>query len=406
MKKMSTIILFSVLVSVAAGGGQERRDSSMHWSARIADSFLLRHPAFVTYDTGFAEEKWNYEQGLMLWALCRMAQHSRDPKYIRFVEKNLDQYVGDDGRIRQYRLSDYNLDLIAPGRALLVAFQKTGRQKFRMAADSLREQLREQPRTKEGGFWHKKIYPYQMWLDGLYMAEPFYAAYARMHNDSGAFGDITNQFIWIASHTRDPRTGLYYHGWDETRKEAWADKKTGCSPSFWGRAMGWYVMGLVDVLDDLPERQPNRDSLVAILKDVCAGLLRWRDPGTRLWYLILDQGKREGNYFESSSAAMFVYAFARGARKGYLGPEYLHAAEESFQQILRQHVSTDEGGLVDLHNTIRGAGLGGPQNRDGSFAYYAGERQRTNDMKGIGAFLLAAIELEAERDSHDTTVIR
>lgn len=396
MKSLTTIMLLSVLVSPASGGGQERLDSTRTWSAKIADSFLLRHPAFVTYDTGFTEQKWNYEQGVMLWALHQMSLHSGDPKYDQFVEKNLDQYVDGNGRILQYKISDYNLDLIAPGRALLAVFQKTGLEKYRIAADTLRKQLREQPRTHEGGFWHKKIYPYQMWLDGLYMAEPFYAAYARLHNDSEAFNDIANQFVRMASHARDAKTGLYYHGWDERRQQIWADKNTGCSPSLWGRAMGWYVMGLVDVLDDFPRDHPGRDALVAILRDVCAGLLRWRDADTNLWYLVLDQGKREGNYLESSSAGMFVYAFAKGAHKGYLGAEYLQAARQSFDAILKYHVSIDEQGFVNVQNTIKGAGLGGNQNRNGSFEYYASERRRTNDMKGIAPLLLAAIELETK----------
>ncbi len=395
MKGFFTIILLPVLASTSCGRGQERADSTGLWSTRIAESFLLRHPGFVTYDTGFTEQKWNYEQGLMLWALHQMSLHSGDAKYDQFVVKNLDQYVDANGGIKTYKMSDYNLDLIAPGRALLAAFEKTGQEKFRIAADTLREQLREQPRTREGGFWHKKIYPYQMWLDGLYMAEPFYAEYAYIHNEAGAFDDIANQFMWIASHTRDAKTGLYYHGWDERKQEPWVDKKTGCSPSFWGRAIGWYVMGLVDVLDYFPREHPMRDSLITILRDACAGLLKWRDPETNLWYLVLDQGKRDGNYLESSSAAMFVYAFAKGARKGYLDQKYLSAAQQSFEGILRYHVTVDGDGWVNLHHTIKGAGLGGKQNRDGSFQYYTSERQRTNDMKGIGPFLLAAIELEA-----------
>jgi len=161
--------------------------------------------------------------------------------------------------------------------------------------------------------------------------------------------------------------------------------------------MGWYVMGLVDVLDYFPEQHPKREALIAILKDVCAGLLKWRDPQSQLWYLVLDEGSRKGNYLESSSAAMFTYAFAKGASKGYLDKEYFQAAEQSFDGILKHHVTTDENGCVNLHHTIKGAGLGGNPYRDGSFEYYAGERQRTNDMKGVGPFLLAAIEIEKGR---------
>ena len=364
------------------------------WTRRIADSFLLRHPDAVTYDTGFTEQKWNYEQGLMLWALYQTSVKTGDSRYFKFVEKNLDRYIDDDGRIATYRLTDYNLDLVAPGRALLSVYEKTHREKFRRAADTLRLQLREQPRTTEGGFWHKKIYPYQMWLDGLYMAEPFYGMYALLNKDTSAFDDIANQFIWIAHHTRDDHTGLYYHGWDESKQQSWANRLTGCSPSFWGRAMGWYAMGLVDVLDYFPNNHPQREALVAILRDVCTSILKWRDSDSALWYLVLDQGGRPGNYLESSSSGMFVYAMAKGANKGYLERRYAVEAERSFNALIDRQVNIDGCGFVDLLHTVKGAGLGGKPYRDGTFDYYVSEGHRTNDMKGIGPLLLAALELE------------
>lgn len=388
------IVVLSVLASCVRGGNELSVPADRPWSARIAQSFVLRHPGAVTYDTGFTERKWNYEQGLMLWALYQMSVHSGDTTYYRFVEQNLDQYVGPDGQIKQYNIDDYNLDLVAPGRSLLVVLERSGSDKYRIAADILRRQLREQPRTSEGGFWHKKIYPYQMWLDGLYMAEPFYAMYSLQHNDTDAFDDIAKQFILIAKHTRDTTTGLYYHGWDERKQQIWADKTTGCSPSFWGRSMGWYAMGLVDVLEYIPTDHSRRKDLLTLFNDVCTGLLRWRDKDSKLWYLVLDQGPRPGNYFESSASAMFTYAFAKGVRAGYLPERYLAAAKESFDSIIARHVTVDENGFVNLHNTIKGAGLGGSQNRNGSFAYYTSEQQRTNDMKGLGPLLLAAIELE------------
>ncbi len=311
-------VFLCLLGAIAPSYGQSDRGVQRNvvksrgpWSQRIAESFLLRHPGAVTYDTGFTEQKWNYEQGLMLWAFYQMSLHSGRNEFYGFIEKNLDQSVDENGRIKLYKRSDYNLDLIAPGRSLLVVYAKTKNEKFKRAADTLRLQLSEQPRTNEGGFWHKKIYPFQMWLDGLYMAEPFYAMYAQLNDEQQAFDDIANQFIWIARHTRDARTGLYYHGWDESRQMPWADSLTGCSPSFWGRAMGWYIMGLVDVLEYFPQQHPKRTELLATLKDVSNGLLKWRDKKSHLWYLMLDQGSRKGNYFESSSAAMFTYAFAK-----------------------------------------------------------------------------------------------
>jgi unsaturated rhamnogalacturonyl hydrolase len=401
--KWPTKLLFAffIVASAEACGGRnavpDTIPSTVSWARRIADSFVLRHPGAVTYDSSSPGQKWNYEQGLMLVALEQMASYTGDEKYFDFVRKNLDQYVTENGAIRTYTLADYNLDNIGPGRALLAVYQRTKQDRYRDAADTLRRQLREQPRTHEGGFWHKKIYPYQMWLDGLFMAEPFYARYAVIFKEHDAFDDIAHQFIWVARHTRDPRTGLFYHAWDESRRQRWANPVTGCSPNFWGRAMGWYVMALVDVLDYFPVDHPQRKELVSILRELCTALLRFRDGKTSLWYQVVDQGQREGNYLESSASCMFTYAFAKGANKGYLEEKFLHAAEQTFNGLIKNQVTMDGNGFVDLHGTCRGAGLGGSPYRDGSFEYYISEPQRTNDMKGVGPFLLAAIELEKGR---------
>jgi unsaturated rhamnogalacturonyl hydrolase len=367
------------------------------WSARIAQSFLLRHPGAVTYDSASPDTKWNYEQGLILHALLSMGEHSGDSVYFNFVRKNIDQYVDARGVIRTYDIGTYNLDNISPGRVLLALFGKTGQEKYRAAADSLRRQLREQPRTREGGFWHKKIYPYQMWLDGLFMAEPFYAAYAAQFNEPNAFDDITNQFTWVQTHTRDRATGLLYHAWDASRQQRWSDPVTGRSPNFWSRAMGWYAMGLVDVLDLLPPDHRGRKPLLRILKSLADALWRVRDPRTSLWYQVTNKPAVPGNYLEASGSAMFAYAFARGANRGYLPRKFHNRAAHIFQGIIRNLVTVDARGLVNLHQTCRGAGLGSVPYRDGSIAYYISEPRRTNDMKGVGTFLLAAIELEGQR---------
>lgn len=368
--------------------------SEWPWSKRIAESFLVRHPGGVTYDSLSPNERWNYEQGLMLEALHQMGKITGNKRYFAFIRANIDRYIDESGSIKTYKYDDFNLDNVAVGRALLTLYEGTGEKKYKYAADTLRRQLKNQPRTHEGGFWHKQIYPYQMWLDGLFMAEPFYAWYAKRFKEQKAFDDIVNQFVFIAKHTRDPKTGLYYHGWDESKQQRWADPQTGCSPNFWGRGMGWYAMALVDVLDFLPKNHPRRHELIAILKDVSAVTLKFRDAKTHLWYQVLDQGPREGNYLEASASCMFTYAFAKGARKGYLDKKYLAAAKESFQGIVNNLISVDASGFVNLLHTCQGAGLGGNPYRDGSYEYYIGERQRTNDMKGYGPLLLAAIELE------------
>ena len=364
------------------------------WAKRIAESFVLRHPGNVTYDSLSPNQRWNYEQGLMLVALRRMWQYTNDRRYFDFIKGNVDQFVEESGSIKTYKYEDFNLDNVAIGRELLTVYEATKEKKYKSAADTLRKQLQNQPRTKEGGFWHKQIYPYQMWLDGLFMAEPFYAWYALMTKEARDYNDIVNQFVFIYKHTRDPKTGLLYHGWDESRQQRWADPKTGCSPHFWGRAIGWYEMALVDVLDILPKDYARRKELLLILKDVSATLLKFQDKKTHLWYQVLDQGTREGNYLEASASSMFAYAFARGANRGYLDKSYLATAKNTFKGIVKNLVTVDKNGFLDLLHTCQGAGLGGKPYRDGSYEYYISEAQRTNDMKGYGPFLLAAIEIE------------
>jgi unsaturated rhamnogalacturonyl hydrolase len=380
--------------TVVTASDSPRVPISWPWAKRIAESFVLRHPGNVTYDTLSPNQRWNYEQGLMLVALRSMWLHSHDRRYLDFIKGNVDQFVEESGSIKTYKYEDFNIDNIAVGRALLTAYETSREQKYKSAADTLRKQLQHQPRTNEGGFWHKQIYPYQMWLDGLFMAEPFYAWYAVMTKESRDYNDIVNQFVFIYKHTRDPKTGLLYHGWDESKQQPWSDPKTGCSPHFWGRAVGWYAMALVDVLDILPKDYPRRKELLAILKDISATVLKFQDRKTHVWYQVLDQGSREGNYLEASASTMFTYAFARGANQGYLDKSYFNAAQASFQGIIDNFVSVDANGFVDLLHTCQGAGLGGKPYRDGSYQYYISEPQRRNDMKGYGPFLLAAIEIE------------
>jgi len=386
----------SPVVNGGSMTGQEslRIPTTWPWAKRIAESFVLRHPGNVTYDSLSPNQRWNYEQGLMLVALRRMWLQKKDQRYFDFIKGNIDQFVDESGSINTYKYTDFNLDNIAVGRALLTLYEVTKEKKYKTAADTLRKQLRNQPRTNEGGFWHKQIYPYQMWLDGLFMAEPFYAWYAKMMRETRDYDDIVNQFVYIYKHTRDPKTGLLYHGWDESKQQRWADPKTGCSPNFWGRAIGWYAMALVDVLDILPKDYARRKELLPILRDVSATMLKYQDKKTHLWYQVLDQGAREGNYLEASASSMFAYAFARGANRGYLNKSYLRKARETFRGIVENLVSVDPNGFVDLLHTCQGAGLGGKPYRDGSYEYYISEPQRKNDMKGYGPFLLAAIEIE------------
>jgi unsaturated rhamnogalacturonyl hydrolase len=395
-------IVLSLTVLIIVSGcfsSAQRMTKEMQkpWSERIAQSFLRMHPDSISYTTEVKSRKWNYEQGVIMEALFHEWQLTGDSTYIRTIKKNLDHYIGEDGTIRTYRFDEYQLDNITPGKALLRMYTLTGEKKYRAAADTLRRQLREQPRTSEGGFWHKRIYPHQMWLDGMYMAEPFYCLYSTMTNDSAAFDDITKQFILCAAHCFDSTSGLYFHGWDESKTQRWANPKTGCSPSLWGRSIGWYTMGLIDALDYIPQSHPQRPALLKILNDVCRNLILMRDEQTKLWYLVVDKPGEKGNYLESSASAMFAYTFAKGVNQGYLPPEFKKRAEETFSGLLDHLVTIDASGIIHLDHVCSVAGLGGNPYRDGSLAYYAGEPQRTDDFKGYGPFLLAAIELDKSK---------
>ena len=266
--------------------------------------------------------------------------------------------------------------------------------KYLKAVKLLKDQLAYQPRTKEGGYWHKKKYPYQMWLDGLYMAEPFSASFAQRFNYPESFDDIANQFIISERHTRDASTGLLYHGWDESKKEKWANAVTGCSANFWGRAMGWYAMALVDVLDYFPEGQEKRDSLIQIFKRLATAIRKVQDIHTGLWWQVLDKPGLKGNYQEASASSMFVYALAKGVRNGYLDQSFLLTARKGFRGIQQHFITVDSTGHTCLNKICQVAGLGGTPYRDGSYEYYIHEPIVTNDPKGLGACILAANEIE------------
>lgn len=355
------------------------------WSVRLAESVMRRD--------SIVHPRWDYTAGVVLLGISRVGERTGDPRFAAYVRRNIDRLVDARGNIATYKLDEFNLDQITEGRLLLRLYARTRDIRYRKAADLLREQLRQQPRTKEGGFWHKKIYPQQMWLDGLYMAEPFYTEYARAFGEPAAFDDVTKQFLLTARHTRDPRTGLLYHGWDASHSQSWADSLTGLSPSLWGRAVGWYVMALVDVLDDLPAAHRDRAQLIRVLQDVARAVRDVQDPVTGLWYDVLDQPNRAGNYFEASASSMFVYALAKGARKGYLASDYRAIALRGFEGIIRDLVTVDASGLVSLNGIVSVSGLGGQGNRNGTFAYYMSEPVVSNDFKGVGPLMMAAHEL-------------
>ncbi|MBK9465896.1 MAG: glycoside hydrolase family 88 protein [Chitinophagaceae bacterium] len=349
------------------------------------DSFIL---------AGDKAAKWRYDQGVILKGIRAVWAATGDGKWFNYIQKSMDFYVLPDGSIKGYRPDEYNIDHVNNGKLLLLLFQVTGKEKYKKAADLLRNQLRTHPRTSEGGFWHKKIYPSQMWLDGLYMGQPFYAEYARLFHEDSIFDDVANQFILMEKHAIDKKTGLLYHGWDESKEQKWANKTTGQSPNFWGRSLGWYGMALVDVLDQFPANHPKREELIAILHRFAIAVRKVQDSKTGLWFDVPDKPDEPKNYVEASASCMLAYTFAKGARKGYLPVAYLDHARQAYRGILKEFIETDANGQVNLKGTVAVSGLGGNPYRDGSFEYYMSEPVIVNDPKGMGAFIKCAAEME------------
>lgn len=370
---------------------QLTRTPNTPWSLRMAASALSRYPVHLG--------QWHYKDGLLFTAIFRLWEQTGDEQYWHSLKAYVDHCVDASGAIRDYTIGEYNLDQINAGKVLFPVYKATSEDRYRQAIFSLREQLRGQPRTHEGAFWHKNIYPFQTWLDGIYMAGPFYAQFAATFDEQDSFADIIFQIIAIEKHTRDPQSGLLYHAWDESRQQRWANPETGCSPHFWSRAIGWYVMALVDVLDYLPQDHASRKDLVEILERTISAVTRVQDETTGLWWQVLDQGGRQGNYLEASGTCMYVYAIARGVRGGYLPDRWLAVATKGFKGLLKHMVTVDDEGQVDLHGICASAGLGGSPYRDGSFEYYVSEPVSTNDLHGVGSFILAAAEMELARDS-------
>jgi unsaturated rhamnogalacturonyl hydrolase len=338
--------------------------------------------------------KWTYDQSVVLQGIQGLWKATGDGKYFNYIQKSMDLFVDAEGNIRTYEFDKFNIDNIAPGRELLLLYNVTGKKKYMEAANTLRKQLNSQPRINEGGFWHKQIYPHQMWLDGLYMGEPFYAEYANTFHEDSNFNDIARQFIIMEKNSRDVKTGLMYHGYDESREQKWADKKTGLSPHFWGRAMGWYGMALVDVLENFPANHPERQELVNILNRFATAITKVQDKKTGLWWDILNLPGKEKNYPEASASSMFVYALTKGVRLGFLSKSFLPIAKKGYDGILKNFIKTDANGQMNLHGTVSVSGLGGKPYRDGSYEYYMSEKVVVNDPKGVGAFLLASNEIE------------
>ena len=334
---------------------------------------------------------WNYIDGCMLKALTELTEITGDPRYADFAAAVMDHFVQEDGEILTLQPEKRQLDDINEGKVLFPAYKRTGREKYRLAVDRLHALLAEQPRTKEGSWWHKQIYPDQVWLDGIYMAQPFEAQYRKEFGD-GDYTDILRQVRTVREKMRDPATGLYYHGYDASRKAFWADPETGLSRSFWLRAIGWFSVALADLCELLPE-EGGRQEIAGILRELMESIVRYADPATGLYWQVADQAEREGNYLESSGSSMIAFAMLKGARLGVLEERFRTQGRKTFEGLLGRLAWKD--GTPELGGICLVAGLGPENNRrrDGSYGYYISEPVVANDAKGVAPFILCYTEI-------------
>ncbi len=372
--------------------------STKSLAVKMVQSEMTRFPEASYLDGLNGKLKWNYTTGLELKAFLDVYQTCGEKNIYKYAENWYDTIIDSAGNIATYKESNYNLDHICPARTLFYLYDRTGKEKYLTAMQSARNQLAGQPRTSEGGFWHKKVYPEQMWLDGLYMAQPFYAEYTSRYEEpskrDSVYRDIVNNFIVVARHTYDPATGLYRHAWDESKQMFWCDSISGQSQHAWGRAMGWYLMAIVETLDFIPENTEGREALLKILQDAINVLPKYADEESGMWYQVLDCPEREGNYLESTCSAMFSYTLLKGVRKGYLDASLSDYAKQTYNNLVKKFIREYNDGTISITNCCAVAGLGGKEMRSGTFDYYINESIRDNDPKGAGPFIWASLEME------------
>lgn len=383
---LSGLLLFSPLSMFA-----QRVDSNLPWSVRMVESEMIRCPE--SWQLDFQPKlKWDYCHGLELQSMLDVYDRYGNRKIYDYALAYADTMVNADGTIKMYKREEYSLDRINSGKFIFRIYEQTKDEKYKKALALMRSQLDEHPRNADGGFWHKKIYPNQVWLDGLYMGQPFYMEYETRFNDKKNYPDIFNQFFNVVKNMRDEKTGLYYHAYDSSKEMFWCDKTTGLSKNFWLRALGWYSMALLDTLTKADNSyQPAYDQLKQVFIDLMESMVKFQDE-SGMWYQVVNMGGREKNYLETSGSAIMAYSMLKGVRLGFLPESFRAYGEKAFHGICDRYLKEKDGRL-SLGGICLVAGLGGPQMRDGTYEYYMSEPVVEDDAKGVGPFLLAYTEI-------------
>lgn len=387
--------LFLMMMILAFSANAEER-----WAEIITKSEMKRCPQ-VCYTDSKTKLKWSYTGGLKVSAMLDVYEKTKDEEIKRYVMQYADSFITTDGNIVSYKLTEYNIDMINSGKCLFQFYRLTGEERFKKALSILRSQLDTHPRNSDGGFWHKKIYPNQVWLDGVYMATPFLAEYTATFDpdNNRAYADVVNQILMAARHNYDPKTGLFRHACDVSRQMGWSDPQTGQSLHCWGRALGWYMMAIVDALPFIPEETEGRDSILIILQTIAKGVDKYKDRKTGLWYQVMDEPYRKGNYLESSCSAMFIYSMLKAVRLGYLPKKYKALAQRSYKNFVKNFIywsveQTEDGTTENLANIGSCCAVAGlSKDRPGTFDYYINERKQDNDPKVVGPFIKASLEM-------------
>lgn len=336
---------------------------------------------------------WNYIDGCMIKAILELYHIRKEPKYLEFADNFIDYFVQEDGSITSYHPEEYNLDNVNAGKTLFDLYELTGKEKYRRAIDTVYSQLKGQPRTSSNNFWHKMIYPNQVWLDGLYMAQPFYMQYELTYNEGKNCQDSYQQFMNVYNLMRDLRNGLYYHAYDDSRESFWCDPVTGLSDNFWLRAMGWYAMALIDTAEIMPDTmKTEKEGLLKNYRELIDAMLPYQDKETGMWHQVVNRGRISPNYLETSGSAIFAYAIMKSVRLGFLDPSYFDYGKKAFDGICRTYLSEKDGEL-QLGGICLVAGLGNKEMREGTFEYYMREPIVTNDAKGVAPLILAYVEI-------------
>jgi unsaturated rhamnogalacturonyl hydrolase len=379
---MRNHLLFCLILSLLAAPAVFGAPAEQPIAVKFADWIIATWPDPTTLTT----KGWEYNNGIILHGISKVYEKNRDPRYLAYIKRFVDAYVGEDGTVNLG--PEYNIDTIQPSILLLFLYQETGGEKYRKAAEYVRRAFDSFPKNAEGGFWHKKKYPDEMWLDGIYMGEPFLVRYGRMFgNDPACFDTAVFQVTLAARHTQDPATGLLRHAWDCDRNAAWADPQTGLSPEVWSRGMGWFAMALVDILNDLRADHQGRQELLTTLQKLAVGLKQTQDRASGLWYQVVDKGNLPDNWHETSGSGMFVYAIKAGMDAGYLPRDYREVANKAWTG-LQTKVSFGADGAPVISDAVEGMGV------QTDYANYVSRKRLQNSPHGLCAIMMAGSQME------------